>query len=117
MKTNTWTVKLLIITAVLLAGILGFSGCADFVGVGYSDAYYVPDYRPFYADYYYDGVPYWGPDVAYIRKKVVVKDVDKHINVNRNIYYGGHHFVGAGNFVGPRPGPRGGGGGFRRVRG
>jgi hypothetical protein len=110
MKTNTWTAKLVIMMA-LLTGILGFSGCADFVGVGYTDAYYVPDYRPFYADYYYDGVPYWGPNIAYIRKKVVVKDVDKHINVNRNIYYGGHHFMGAGNWRGPRPG------GFRRGRG
>ena len=43
--------------------------------------------------YYYDGVPYWGPDVYYTRKKVIVKDVDKHVNVNRNIYYGGHHFA------------------------
>jgi hypothetical protein len=23
----------------------------------------------------------------------VVKDVDKRVNVNRNIYYGGHHLV------------------------
>ena len=25
--------------------------------------------------------------------KLVVKDVDKHVNVNRNTYYGGHHLV------------------------
>lgn len=95
MKTNTWTVKLLIMTALLLAGILAFNGCADYasVGVGYSDAYYVPDYRPFYASYYYDGVPYWGPDIAFINKKIVVKDVDKNVNVTKNIYYGGHHLV------------------------
>jgi hypothetical protein len=31
--------------------------------------------------------------VYYTRKKVIVKDVDKHVNVNRNIYYGGHHFA------------------------
>jgi hypothetical protein len=70
-------------------------GCADYasVGVGYSDAYYVPDYRPYYGGYVYDGVPWWGPNVYYTRKKVVVKDVDKHVDVNKNIYYGGHHFV------------------------
>ena len=51
--------KLLIITATLVAGVLGFNGCADYasLGVGYSDAYYVPDYRPFYAEYFYNGVP------------------------------------------------------------
>ena len=97
MKRKISAVKLLIATAPFLAGVLGFSGCADYasVGVGYSDAYYVPDYRPLYIDYFYDGVPYWGPNIAYIQKKVVVKDVDRNINVNRNIYYGGHHFVGA----------------------
>jgi hypothetical protein len=103
MKTNTLTVKLFIITALLLAGALGFTGCADYasVGVGYGDAYYVPDYSPLYAGYFYDGVPYWGPNVDYIRNKLVVKDVDKHVDVNRNIYYGGHHFV--RDWHGPRP--------------
>jgi hypothetical protein len=115
MKTNISAMKLLIVTALVCAAVLGFNGCVDYVGVGYGDAYYVPDYTPFYASYYYDGIPYWGPDIAYIRKKVVVKDVDKHINVNRNIYYGGHHFLGAGNWRGPRPAARV--GGFRRVRG
>ena len=102
MKTNISAVKLLIMAALLCAAVLGFNGCADYasVGVGYNDAYYVPDYRPFYAEYFYDGVPYWGPDIAYINKKVVVKDVDKHVNVNRNAYYGGHHLV--GNWHGAR---------------
>ena len=95
MKTNISAVKLLIMAALLCAAILGFSGCADYasVGVGYNDAYYVPDYRPFYAEYFYDGVPYWGPDIDYIKNKIVVKDVDKRVNVKRNIYYGDHHLV------------------------
>jgi len=41
----------------LTVGVLGFGGCADYVGVGYGSAYYVPDYVPFYGAYYYDGVP------------------------------------------------------------
>jgi hypothetical protein len=95
MKKNVSAMKLLTLSAVLLAWIFSFAGCADYasVGVGYGDAYYAPDYRPFYAAYYYDGVPYWGPNYSYVRKKVVVRDVDKHVNVNRNVYYGGHHFV------------------------
>jgi hypothetical protein len=95
MRTTISAMKLLIMTALLGVGVLSFNGCADYasVGLAYNDGYYVPDYRPFYAAYYYDGVPYWGPNYAYIRKKVVVKDVDKHVNVNRNVYYGGHHFV------------------------
>jgi hypothetical protein len=108
MKTNISAVKFLIVTALFLMGVLGFNGCADYasVGVGYGNAYYVPDYRPFYAEYFYDGVPYWGPDIDYIRNKIVVKDVDKHINVNKNIYYGGHHL--ARDWSGVRRG------GFRR---
>ena len=87
MKTNNSAMKLLIMIALLCAAGVGFSGCADYasVGVGYNDAYYVPDYRPFYAEYFYDGVPYWGPDIDYIKNKIVVKDVDKRVNVNRNI--------------------------------
>jgi hypothetical protein len=163
MKTNISTVNLLSVTALLCAAAL--VGCADYasVGVGYTNAYYVPDYTPsyasayytpsytsayyapsyatayyapdytpFYAAYYYDGLPYWGPDITYIRNKVVVKDVDKHVNVNRNISYGGHHFMGASYWHTPRPAVRAGGlhpavraarlhpavpaGGFRRVR-
>jgi len=104
MKTNISAVKSLIVTALFLMGVLGFNGCADYasVGVGYGNAYYVPDYRPFYAEYFYDGVPYWGPDIDYIRNKIVVKDVDKRINVNKNIYYGGHHL--ARDWSGVRPG-------------
>ena len=106
MKTNISAIKSLGITAVFCAAVL--VGCADYVGVGvgYGDAYYVPDYRPLYAAYYYDGVPYWGSNFAYVKKKIVVKDVNRHVNVNRNIYYGGHHL--RGNWAGVR------GGGFRR---
>jgi hypothetical protein len=95
MKTNISAVKFLIFTGLLLPGLLGFSGCADYasVGVGYNGAYYVPDYSPFYGAYFYDGVPYWGPNVSYVRSRVVLKDVDRHVNVNKNIYYGGHHFA------------------------
>ena len=97
MKPNISAVKLLIISIALLAGALGFNGCADYasvgVGVGYPAAYYVPDYRPYYAGYYYNGIPYWGPNITYVRKKIVVKDMDKHVNMNKNIYYGRHHIV------------------------
>ena len=98
MKTNISAVKLLIMAALLCAAVLGFNGCADYasVGVGYNDAYYVPDYRPFYAEYFYDGVPYGDLSIAYINKKFVVKDVDKHVNVNRNAYYGDDHLVAIG---------------------
>jgi hypothetical protein len=48
----------------------------------------------------------------------VVRDIDRNINVNRNVYYGGHHLVGAGNWHGGRAASfRAGGGGFRRGRG
>jgi hypothetical protein len=128
MKTNISTVNLLSLTALLCAAAL--AGCADYasVGVGYTNAYYVPDYTPsyasayytpsyasayyvpdytpFYAAYYYDGVPYWGSDITYIRNKVVVKNVNRRVNVNRNIHYGGHHFMGAGYWYGPRPAAR-----------
>ena len=95
MKTIISAVKFVIMTATLLVGVLGLNGCADYasVGIGYSGAYYVPDYRPFYAEYFYNGVPYWGPDITYIRKKVVIRDVRRQVNVSRNIYYGGHHIV------------------------
>ena len=93
MKTNISASKFWMAAASLTVGVLGLGGCADYVGVGYGSAYYVPDYSPFYAAYYYDGIPYWGPNFYYTRKKVVVKDVDKHINVNRNVYFGEHHFV------------------------
>jgi hypothetical protein len=87
--------RLLIAITLLAAAALAVSGCADYaaVGVGYSDAYYVPDYHPFYGAYFYDGYPWWGGG-PYVINKYVVKDVDRRTNVNRNIYYGGHHFVG-----------------------
>ena len=100
--------KFLFLTASLIAVVLSAGGCADYASVGvYGDAYYVPDYRPLYVDYGYGGVPWWGPNVYYTRKKIVVKDVDRYRNVtrniNRNVYYGGHHFA-----------RHWGGGGFRR---
>jgi hypothetical protein len=102
MKTEiSAAAKILILTATLAAVMFGFNGCADYVGVGYGSAYYAPDYTPFYSAYVYDGVPWWGPNAYYIRKKVVVKDVDKHVNVNKNVYYGGHHF--ARDWRGSRP--------------
>jgi hypothetical protein len=110
--------KILAMTAVLIAAALGFGGCADYaaMGVGYSDAYYVPDYHPFYAGYFYDGYPWWGSS-PYFTKKVVVKDIDKQVNVNRNVYYGGHHLSGDWGSRGPRSfahiGRRGGPGGHR----
>jgi hypothetical protein len=87
--------RLLIATGPLAAMLLAFGGCADYatVGVGYSNAYYVPDYRPFYGAYFYDGYPWWGSG-PYVVNKYVVKDVYKRINVNRNVYYGRHHFMG-----------------------
>lgn len=87
--------KFVIMTATLRLGALGLNGCADYasVGIGYSDAYYVPDYRPFYTAYFYNGVPYWGPNINYVRKKVVIRDVHRHVAVNRNIYFGSHHIV------------------------
>lgn len=83
------------VSAMLLAAVIGFSGCADYVavGAGYGPDYYVPDYAPYYAGYYYDGSPWWGPAYVYNTRKIVVRDVDKRVNVNRNIYYGGHHFA------------------------
>jgi hypothetical protein len=121
MKMNILPVKISGMTAAFGAVVL--VGCADYVGVGYNDAYYIPDYTPFYADYYYDGVPYWGPNFTYVKKKIVVHDVNRHINVNRNLYYGGHHFMGASYWHGSRSGVRAGGfhpavrtGGFGRVR-
>ena len=48
------------ILVTLATGAIGFGGCADYVGVsaGYGSSYYVPDYRPFYVDYFYDGAPW-----------------------------------------------------------
>ena len=94
MKTKIPVSKSLIVI-LLMGAAIGMSGCADYVGVGvgYGGAYYVPDYRPLYAGYFYDGVPWWGANYYYTRNKIVVKDVHRRVNVNRNAYYGGHHFV------------------------
>ena len=95
MKTKISALKNQIVMTLLMGASVGLGGCADYasVGVGYSGAYYVPDYRPFYAEYYYDGLPWWGPNYYYSKNKIVVKDVDRQVNVNRNLYYGGHHFA------------------------
>jgi hypothetical protein len=104
MKTNISIAKFLIVVAIVLAGAIGFTGCADYAAVGVSSGYYAPDYRPYYVDYGYDGYPYWGPGPYYAGLVVVrdrdrdhhrhrvVRNVEVTENVNRNIYYGGHHF-------------------------
>jgi hypothetical protein len=123
MKTQTSLPKYLIIIALLMGLAVGMAGCADYVGVGvshvgYDAAYYTPDYQPVsstyyaanyqpayaayyaadyqpvYTGYYYGGGPWWGASYYYSGNKVVVKDVDKYVNVNRNVYSGGHRFVG-----------------------
>ena len=125
MKTQTSLPKSVIIIALLIGAAIGMAGCADYVGVeaahvGYDAAYYTPDYQPVsstyyaasyqpayaayyaadyqpvYTDYYYGGAPWWGASYYYSGNKVVVKDVDKYVNVNRNVYSGGRHFVGRG---------------------
>ena len=122
---KTQTSKYLIVIALLIGATIGMAGCADYVGVGvahtgYDAAYYAPDYQPayttyyaagyqpayaayyaadyqpVYTDYYYGGAPWWGASYYYSGNKVVVKDVDKYVNVNRNVYSGGRHFVGRG---------------------
>ena len=122
---KTQTSKYLIVIALLIGTAIGMAGCADYVDVGvphvgYDAAYYTPDYprsyatyyaaghqpsyaayymadyEPVYTDYYYDGTPWWGASYYYSGNKVVVKDVDKYVNVNRNVYSGGRHFVGRG---------------------
>jgi hypothetical protein len=122
MKTQTSLPKYLIITALLIGAAIGMAGCADYVGVdvahaGYDAAYYTPDYQssyatyyaagyqpsyaayytagyqPVYTDYYYGGAPWWGASYYYGGNKIVVKDVDKYVNVNRNVYSRERHFV------------------------
>ena len=94
-KSEKDAASVLTVASLLMAAMLGCAGCADYasVGVGYGDAYYAPDYRPFYGAYFYDGYPWWGSG-PYVVNKYVVKDVHQRINVNRNGYYGRHHFVG-----------------------
>jgi hypothetical protein len=124
MKTQTSLPKYLII-ALLIGTTIGMAGCADYVGVdvahvGYDAAYYTPDYQrssatyyaasyeptyaayytadyePVYTDYYYGGVPWWGASYYYGGNKVVVKDVNKYVNVNRNVYAGGRRYAARG---------------------
>lgn len=122
MKTQTSLPKYLII-ALLIGTTFGMAGCADYVGVdvahvGYDAAYYTPDYQrssatyyaasyePTYAAYYtadyapvytdYGGVPWWGATYYYGGNKVVVKDVGKYVNVNRNVNAGGRRYAARG---------------------
>lgn len=119
---KTQTSKSVIIIALLIGAVIGMAGCGDYVDVGvartgYDAAYYAPDYprsyaayytpdyqpsyaayyaanyQPVYTGYYYGGVPWWGAGYYYGGNKVVVKDVDKYVNVNRNVYSGGRRFV------------------------
>jgi hypothetical protein len=123
MKTNTFGAKFLIVAVAAVAGTLGLHGCADYAAVGVTSGYYAPDYRPYYVDYGYDGYPYWGLG-PYYAGTIVVKDRDRDIdihrkvvknikvikNVNRNVYYGGHHLSPSwhgGGVVAGRPVRRG----------
>ena len=122
---KTQTSKSVIIIALLIGTAIGMAGCADYVGVGvahtgYDAAYYMPDYQrssatyyatgyqpayaayyaadyqPVYTGYYYGGGPWWGASYYYSGNKVVVKDVNKYVNVNRNVYPGGRRFAARG---------------------
>ena len=122
---KTQTSKYLIVIALLIGATIGMAGCADYVGVdvarvGYDAAYYTPDYQrssatyyaagyrptyaayyaadyePVYAGYYYGGAPWWGASYYYSDNDVVVKDVNKYVNVNRNVYSGGRRFAARG---------------------
>jgi hypothetical protein len=125
MKTQTSLQKYLIIIALLMGLAVGMAGCADYVGVGvahtgYDAAYYAPDYQrsyntyyaagyqpayaayyaadyePVYTGYYYGGAPWWGASYYYSDNDVVVKDVNKYVNVNRNVYSDGRRFAARG---------------------
>ncbi|HEY4273262.1 MAG TPA: hypothetical protein VGM65_14790 [Candidatus Udaeobacter sp.] len=122
MKTQNSLPKSVIIIALFIGAAIGMAGCADYVDVGvahagYDAAYYTPgyqpayaayytadyeptysayyaaDYQPVYSGYFYDGVPWWGASYYYSGNKIVLKDVDKYVNVNRNVYSGGRRFV------------------------
>jgi hypothetical protein len=124
-KTKTSSPKYLSIIALVIGAAIGMAGCADYVGVdvahaGYNAAYYTPDYQaasstyyaasyqpayaayytsdyePVYSGYYYGGAPWWGAGYYYGGDNVVVKDVNKYVNVNRYGYSGGQRFVGRG---------------------
>ena len=83
--------------AALLALVLcGLSGCAATgVGVGYSSGYYAPDYTGYYADYGYNGYPWWGSG-PYLGGRFVVG------GHSHGGYYGGHHFYGGSHGGGAR---------------
>jgi hypothetical protein len=125
MKTQTSLPRYVIIIAMFIGATIGMAGCADYVGVdvargGYDRAYYAPDYQqssatyyaagyqptyaayyaadyqPVYSGYYYGGAPWWGASYYYSDNDVVVKDVNKYVNVNRNGYFGGRRFAARG---------------------
>jgi hypothetical protein len=92
MKTNFDKIrphiaKVFMVAATILPSTLGLIGCADYAAVGYSATYYEPDYHPLYGYYVYDGAPWWGPDVTYVRNNIIVRGGDHHHG-----WYGGHHF-------------------------
>jgi hypothetical protein len=106
--------RLLISAALTVLAAISFTGCAGgYYAAGYGPAYYSPDYGPYYADYVYDGSPYWGTG-AYYGGEIVVG------GEHHRGYYGGHHFAhewGGGHARGGGPShaaARGGGGGRRR---
>jgi hypothetical protein len=73
------------------------SSAATYYAAGYQPTYaatyYAADYEPVYTGYYYGGAPWWGASYYYSDNDVVVKDVNKYVNVNRNVYSRGRHFV------------------------
>ena len=82
-----FSLKVLISAASMIVAAISFAGCADgYYAAGYGPAYYAPDYGPYYAEYVYDGSPYWGPG-AYYDTDIVIGGVHHHR------YYGGHHFA------------------------
>ncbi|MEY2492954.1 MAG: hypothetical protein QOH24_1905 [Verrucomicrobiota bacterium] len=122
MKTKISAAKSFILIATLTVGTstIGLNGCADYadvrVGTPYTAAYYVPDYGPYYGEYIYDGLPWWGPDVAYVKNKIVVRDRDRGGDFGHSRWYGGHHFAPAWRGGGVARTAFSGGGVRRRMR-
>ncbi len=69
-----------LVAVALAAGFLG-TGCAVYP-TGYGQAYYEPDYSPYYSDYGYGGAPFAG----FFGGDIIVGGGHHHG------YYGGHHF-------------------------
>jgi hypothetical protein len=106
-STQRWLEHTLVLALIIVAGV-GLSGCAETGGVGYSSAYYAPDYGPYYGDYGYDGYPYWGGG-PYLGSSIIIG------GRSHRGYYGGHHFAHdfRGNTGFQRSSFRGSAGGFR----